>query len=140
VSPEPQPLTAEPEAVTPEPEPLSVKPTVSELGIDLAAQAWRRSGHGNGAIEVAFVDAGVNAAPASGTRRGTVCARGPWVLMRVAGDPDRRVLVFDRHEWECFLDGARNGEFDDAAVGAAGGVADAAAGAAAAAAPDFGPG
>jgi hypothetical protein len=25
------------------------------------------------------------------------------------------VLVFDRHEWECFLHGARNGEFDDAA-------------------------
>ena len=37
--------------------------------------------------------------------------------MRVAGDPDQRVLVFDRHEWECFLDGARNGEFDDAAAG-----------------------
>ena len=35
--------------------------------------------------------------------------------MRVADDPDRRVLVFDRNEWECFLDGARNGEFDDAA-------------------------
>jgi hypothetical protein len=38
-----------------------------------------------------------------------------WVLMRVAGDPDRRVLVFDRNEWECFLDGVRKGEFDDAA-------------------------
>jgi Domain of unknown function (DUF397) len=36
--------------------------------------------------------------------------------MRVAGDPDQRVLVFDQHEWECFLDGARNGEFDDAAA------------------------
>ena len=33
--------------------------------------------------------------------------------MRVAGDPEQRVLVFDRHEWECFLDGARSGEFDD---------------------------
>ena len=38
-----------------------------------------------------------------------------WILMRVADDPDRRVLVFDRNEWECFLDGARKGEFDDAA-------------------------
>jgi hypothetical protein len=38
-----------------------------------------------------------------------------WILMRVTDDPDRRVLVFDRNEWECFLDGARNGEFDDAA-------------------------
>jgi hypothetical protein len=37
------------------------------------------------------------------------------VLMRVAADPDGRVLVFDRNEWECFLDGARKGEFDDAA-------------------------
>ena len=39
---------------------------------------------------------------------------GDWVLMRVNGDADGRVLVFDRHEWECFLDGARQGEFDDA--------------------------
>jgi hypothetical protein len=39
--------------------------------------------------------------------------------MRVAGDQDRRILVFDRNEWVCFLDGARSGEFDDAA-GAAG--------------------
>ena len=36
-----------------------------------------------------------------------------WVLMRVTGDPAGRVLVYDRHEWECFLDGVRNGEFDD---------------------------
>jgi len=25
------------------------------------------------------------------------------------------VLVYDRNEWECFLDGVRGGEFDDAA-------------------------
>jgi hypothetical protein len=37
--------------------------------------------------------------------------------MRVTGDPEQRVLVFDRHEWECFLDGARKGEFDAAAAG-----------------------
>ena len=41
--------------------------------------------------------------------------------MRVTGDPEQRVLVFDRHEWECFLDGARKGEFDDAAAGRYGG-------------------
>jgi hypothetical protein len=80
---------------------VSGKPTVSELGIDLAAQVWQRSGRGDGAIEVAFAQA-----PGSGPSR--------WVLMRVTGDPEQRVLVFDRHEWECFLDGARNGEFDDA--------------------------
>jgi hypothetical protein len=78
------------------------KPTVSELGIDLAAQVWQRSGDGDGAIEVAFAR--------------TTAADSPdqWVLMRVAGDLAHRVLVFDQHEWECFLDGARNGEFDDA--------------------------
>ena len=35
--------------------------------------------------------------------------------MRVAGDPAGRVLVFDRNEWECFIDGARKGEFDPGA-------------------------
>jgi hypothetical protein len=84
---------------------VTAKPTVSELGIDLPAQIWRRSGSGDGAIEVAFVRSG--SSPPD---------RAEWVLMRVAGDPDQRVLVFDQHEWECFLDGARNGEFDDAAA------------------------
>jgi hypothetical protein len=83
---------------------VTAKPTVSELGIDLAAQSWQRSGPADGAIEVAFARA-----PASGDQA-------EWVLLRVAGDPEQRVLVFDRHEWECFLDGARNGEFDDAAA------------------------
>jgi Domain of unknown function (DUF397) len=107
------------------------KPTVSELGIDLAAQAWQRSGQGDGAIEVAFARSPAPApAPASAaalTRGPAAALRAPagspppeapaeWVLLRVAGDPDQRVLVFDRHEWECFLDGARNGEFDDAAA------------------------
>jgi hypothetical protein len=83
---------------------VTAKPTVSDLGIDPAAQAWQGSGHGDGAIEVAFARA-----PAPG-------GEAEWVLLRVAGDPEQRVLVFDRHEWECFLDGARNGEFDDAAA------------------------
>jgi hypothetical protein len=81
--------------------PRPVKPTVGELGIDLAALTWHRSGNGDGSIEVAF--------PVSPR-----WARGDWVLMRVAGDPEGRVLVFDRNEWVCFIDGARNGEFDDA--------------------------
>ncbi len=83
---------------------------MEELGIDVAAQAWQRSGGGAGSIEIAFVGvgtAGTSGAPAPGG--------GEWVLMRVAGDPAGRVLVYDRNEWECFLDGVRNGEFDDAA-------------------------
>jgi len=77
------------------------KPTPSELGIDVDALAWERSGDDEGSIEIAF--------PLS-PRWG----RGDWVLMRVAGDQSRRVLVFDRNEWQCFIDGVRNGEFDDA--------------------------
>jgi hypothetical protein len=90
------------------------KPTPVGLGIDPAAQEWQRSGAGHGSIEVAF--------PLAVTPDGTVAAgrvtwaHGDWVLMRVAGDPAERVLVFDRNEWECFLDGVRNGEFDDAAL------------------------
>jgi uncharacterized protein DUF397 len=84
------------------------KPTVADLGIDLNAQAWHRSGRGDqgtgdGAIEIAFV-----AEPGTG--------RTEWVLMRVGGDPAGRVLVYDRREWECFLAGVRDGEFDDGAT------------------------
>jgi hypothetical protein len=85
---------------------MTGKPTVDDLGIDVTAQRWHRSGGGDGAIEVAMVSH--EAAPGDGPA-------GPgWVLMRVASDPAGRVLVYDHHEWECFLDGVRNGEFDDA--------------------------
>jgi hypothetical protein len=83
---------------------MTRKPTVEELGIDPATQRWHRSGQGDGAIEVAMV-------------AGPEPRRGDWVLMRVAGDPAGRILVYDRHEWECFLDGVRNGEFDGGAAG-----------------------
>ena len=78
------------------------KPTVAGLGIDIGAQAWQRSGDDDGAVEIAFVTERAGARP-------------EWVLMRVAGDLEGRVLVYDRNEWECFLDGVRRGEFDDAA-------------------------
>lgn len=74
------------------------KPSLRDLRIDVEAQTWQRSGTGHGAIELAFVDALADR----------------WVLMRVAGDPDGRVLVYSRFEWECFVDGVRKGEFDDA--------------------------
>ena len=87
---------------------MTGKPTLADLGIDPASPHWQRSGEGFGAIEVAFVQAPAHAADL-----------GEWVLMRVTDDPEGRVLVFDRNEWECFLDGARKGEFDDAASPAA---------------------
>jgi hypothetical protein len=79
------------------------KPTVEELGIDLESLDWRRSRSGEGAvdgaiegaIEVAFV--------------------GAWTLLRTSGHPDGLISVFDEHEWACFLDGVRKGEFDGAA-------------------------
>jgi hypothetical protein len=82
------------------------KPAPAELGVDLAALEWERSGTGDGSIEVAF--------PRGAASGPGAWERGRWVLMRVAGDPAGRVLVFDRNEWACFLDGVRNGEFDAA--------------------------
>jgi hypothetical protein len=78
---------------------MTGKLTVSELGIDPAAVEWKRSGEGPGTVQVAFVSA-----------RGAV-----WVLLRSQGSADGLVSVFTRFEWECFLDGAKKGEFDDAA-------------------------
>ncbi len=77
------------------------KPAAEGLGISIDGLNWRRPGGvgsgGAGDIEVAVARAD---------------GGGSWVLMRVAGDPVGRVLVYDQHEWECFLDGVRNGEFD----------------------------
>jgi S-adenosyl methyltransferase len=79
--------------------PVSAKPTADELGIDVTEVAWRRSAEGPGTLEVAFT-----------TAKGE-----DWVLMRAVADPAGRVSVFTRFEWYCFLDGAKNGEFDHAA-------------------------
>lgn len=68
------------------------KPTVEELGIDPDALEWKRSENDEGAIEVAFA--------------------GEWTLLRTSGD---LISVFDEHEWACFLDGVKKGEFDRAA-------------------------
>ena len=83
-------------------EAVGVKPTPEQLGIDPAVSP------GRGPVTV-------TAPSRSPSRSAARWARGDWVLMRVAGDPAARILVFDRNEWECFIDGARNGEFDEAA-------------------------
>ena len=104
---------------------MTRKPTVEELGIDPDRQQWQRSGDQAGAIEVAFIPgATVSAGTVSAAAPPAGCPASPsgpagqperteWVLMRVAGDPAGRVLVYDRNEWECFLDGVRGGEFDE---------------------------
>jgi hypothetical protein len=78
--------------------PAPAKPTVEDLGIDVDRQVWQRSGGGSDALEVAFVD----------------IDDAFWVLTRVAEDPIGRVLVYNRQEWECFVESAKDGEFDDA--------------------------
>ncbi|MFC5753939.1 DUF397 domain-containing protein [Actinomadura rugatobispora] len=74
------------------------KPAADELGVDLRTLDWRRAAGGAGgagAVEVAFT--------------------GPWVLLRTEGDGGH-VSVFDHHEWDCFVQGAKAGEFDRAAT------------------------
>jgi hypothetical protein len=97
------------------------KPTAAGLGLDLAGLEWQRSGTGSGSFEVAFVAgqnanlraaAGQAADAEHGRETGSNCPMIEWVLLRVADDPVGRVLVFDRNEWLCFLDGAVRGEFD----------------------------
>jgi Domain of unknown function (DUF397) len=78
---------------------MTAKPTFEELDVSERSLDWQCSSQGPGALQVAFTWA-------DGQR---------WTLMRVSGDPAERVLVFSRFEWDCFLDGARKGEFDDAA-------------------------
>lgn len=78
------------------------KPTFWQLGIDPADLDWQRSGAGIGSLEVAFVGEGAGQPDGAGAE---------WVLLRVADDPAGRVLVYDRIEWACFLDGVGRGEF-----------------------------
>jgi len=78
------------------------KPSLAELGVDPARLDWQRSGTDAGSLEVAFVGGGKPERTGAGA---------DWVLLRVAGDPAGRVLVYDRTEWMCFLDGVGRGEF-----------------------------
>lgn len=61
---------------------------------DLSRAVWQRAegGPSEGAVEIAFVD--------------------DLVGMRNSADPDGPVLVFTQTEWDAFVAGARDGEFD----------------------------
>jgi Domain of unknown function (DUF397) len=61
---------------------------------DLSRATWRKSTHSgvNGCVEVAFVDQDV--------------------AVRDSKDLSLSPLVFTRHEWDVFLRGVRDGEFD----------------------------
>jgi hypothetical protein len=100
------------------------KPTPAALGVDLARLDWQSSGAGAGSFEIAFVAGLRDARPGTATAQdaawdsacdpaeGAAQHQVDWVLLRVADDPAGRVLVYDRNEWMCFLDGAWRGEFD----------------------------
>jgi hypothetical protein len=100
------------------------KPAAAGLGVDLAALDWQRSGTGTGSFEVAFIaarrddeDGRFAKPPGHGeemmkAQDGTAEPAVDWVLLRVAGDPAARVLVYDRTEWLCFIDGVARGEFE----------------------------
>jgi hypothetical protein len=62
--------------------------------VDLSTASWRKSSwsNANGCVEVAFVQG--------------------RVAVRDSKDRTGPVLLFTSHEWDAFLRGARDGEFD----------------------------
>jgi hypothetical protein len=66
------------------------------MRIDLSRAVWRSSSAGTGAedncVQVAFVD--------------------DAILLRDARHPEGPILVFDQAEWDAFVAGAKDGEFD----------------------------
>ncbi|MQA14005.1 MAG: DUF397 domain-containing protein [Pseudonocardiaceae bacterium] len=65
--------------------------------LDLSRAQWRRGSQtgdpGAGHLEIAFVDG--------------------YIAMRNSADPDGAVLVFTPAEWDAFVLGAEDGEFDE---------------------------
>ncbi len=62
---------------------------------ELARAAWRKATASNGAsgcVEVAHLES--------------------WTVVRDSKNPDGPVHCYTPHEWACFLNGARAGEFD----------------------------
>jgi Domain of unknown function (DUF397) len=66
------------------------------MTVDMAAAGWRKSSRSgpwsDNCVEVAFV--------------------GDAILVRDSKDPDGAVLVFTPNEWDAFVNGAKDGEFD----------------------------
>jgi hypothetical protein len=62
--------------------------------VDLSRAAWRKAARSgvNGCVEVGLVD--------------------DRIAVRDSKDREGPVLVFTAHEWEAFLGGARDGEFE----------------------------
>ena len=62
--------------------------------VDLSRAAWRTSARsgGNGCVEVGLID--------------------DQIAVRDSKDRHGPVLLFTAHEWEAFLGGARDGEFE----------------------------
>ena len=70
--------------------------------VDLSRAAWRKSTRSstNGCVEVGLVD--------------------DQIAVRDSKDREGPVLIFTAHEWEAFLGGAQDGEFELPAAAAAG--------------------
>jgi len=66
------------------------------VAVDIAAAAWRKSSRSgpwtDNCVEVAFV--------------------GGSILVRDSKNPGGAVLVFTPSEWDAFVNGAKDGEFD----------------------------
>jgi hypothetical protein len=64
--------------------------------VDLAGAVWRKSSQSgpwtDNCVEVAFVDGSI--------------------VVRDSKSPDGPILVFTPNEWDAFVDGAKDGEFD----------------------------
>jgi Domain of unknown function (DUF397) len=63
--------------------------------VDLSYAAWRKSTYSNNGGACVEVATGED-----------------WIAVRDSKDPDGPVLTFTPAEWDAFLAGARDGEFD----------------------------
>ncbi|NYI07479.1 DUF397 domain-containing protein [Allostreptomyces psammosilenae] len=72
----------------PQPDPVTGK----KPKLDLTGAEWLSSDEGNGDVQIAFVQG--------------------YIAMRNGRDPDGPALIFTQSEWDAFVLGARDGEFD----------------------------